>query len=278
MRRELARAHAALRLEENRNRDLPPLTRIDNAADYDRRFNAAVTEYMAFLEEEEIVSIRDYMEPALRARIGRFSPADGLRGFFSEVSYRDERVMRTHGYHWIDLARMAQEPHASPIRRTPLLYNIFDGRAEGLATGMEEMMMHAGLFDDRPRARELIWVLLAQRAARALGGLYMHSNDFTMEEARAFAAEWTPRGWSPKDGETNLFEQHLYLQQPGYGTSYLAGKIQIENLLAERARQLGDDFTLKRFMDELNAVGVIPVSLIRWELTGLDDDIRRMTP
>lgn len=278
MRRELARAHAALRLEENRNRDLPPLTRIDNAADYDRRFNAAVTEYMAFLEEEEIVSIRDYMEPALRARIGRFSPADGLRGFFSEVSYRDERVMRTHDYHWIDLARMAQEPHASPIRRTPLLYNIFDGRAEGLATGMEEMMMHAGLFDDRPRARELIWVLLAQRAARALGGLYMHSNDFTMEEARAFAAEWTPRGWSPKDGETNLFEQHLYLQQPGYGTSYLAGKIQIENLLAERARQLGDDFTLKRFMDELNAVGVIPVSLIRWELTGLDDDIRRMTP
>ena len=27
--------------------------------------------------------------------------------------------------------------------------------------------MHAGLFDDRPRSRELIWILLVQRAARA---------------------------------------------------------------------------------------------------------------
>ncbi len=49
-------------------------------------------------------------------------------------------------------------------------------------------------------------------------------------------------------------------------------------MLAERARQLGDDFTLKRFMDELNRAGVIPVSLIRWELTGLDDEIMRMGP
>ena len=35
-------------------------------------------------------------------------------------------------------------------------------------------------------------------------------------------------------------------------------------------------FTLKRFIDELNGAGVIPVSLIRWELTGLDDEILRM--
>ncbi|MFQ5570832.1 MAG: DUF885 family protein [Rhodothermales bacterium] len=272
MQRELARAHAALRLEEHRNRELPPLTPIASAEDYDRRFQAAVTEYMAFLREEEVVSIRDYMEAALRARIGRFRPADGLRGFFSEVNYRDPLVMRTHHYHWIDLARMVHEPHASPIRRGPLLYNIFDGRAEGLATGMEEMMMHAGLFEDRPRARELIWVLLAQRAARALGGLYMHANEYSMEQARQFASEWTPRGWLPQESATNRFEQHLYLQQPGYGTSYVIGKIEIETLLAERARQLGDDFTLKRFMDELDAAGMIPVSLIRWEMTGRHDN------
>lgn len=276
MRRELVRSHAALRLEEHRNRDLPKLERIDNAEDYDRQLNAAVSEYMAFLEEEEIVPIRDYMDAALRARIGRFSPTEGLRGFFAEVTYRDPIVMRTHHYHWIDLARMAQEPHPSPIRQRPLLYNIFDGRAEGVATGMEEMMMHAGLLDDKPRARELIWVLLAQRAARALGGLYMHSNEYTMEEARAFASEWTPRGWMPKESNTNIFEQHFYLQQPVYESSYIIGKVEIEKLLAERAHQLGDDFTLKGFMDELNGTGVIPVSLIRWELTGLDDEIARL--
>jgi hypothetical protein len=33
------------------------------------------------------------------------------------------------------------------------------------------MMLHAGMFDARPRTRELIYILLAQRAARALGDL-----------------------------------------------------------------------------------------------------------
>ena len=276
MRRELARAHAALRLEENRNRRLPQLSRVGSAREYDRRFNAAVGEFMTFLDDEEIVSIRDYMDAALRARIGSFTQADGLRGFFSEVSYRDPVSMRTHGYHWIELAMMENQPHESPIRRVPLLYNIFDARSEGLATGMEEMMMHAGLFDDRPRARELIYILLAQRAARALGGLMMHANEWTMEEAVQFASEWTPRGWLPEDGNTVWGEQHLYLQQPGYGTSYVIGKIEIEQLMAERALQLGDDFTLKGFMDEFVLAGVIPVSLVRWELTGRDDVINQM--
>ncbi len=276
MRRELARAHAALRLEEHRNRGLPALSRVESAEEYDRRFNASVSEYMAFLTEEEIISVRDYMEAALRARIGAFSSSDGLRGFFSEVSYRDPLVMRTHHHHWIELAVLDNDPHPSPIRRGPLLYNIFDGRSEGLATGMEEMLMHAGLFDDRPRARELVWIMLAQRAARALAGLFLHANEYTMEEAVQFASAWTPRGWMPADSDTVWGEQHLYLEQPGYGTSYLIGKIEIEMLIAERARQLGDQFTLKGFMDEFLAAGLIPVSLIRWELTGQDDQIRRM--
>ena len=72
-------------------------------------------------------------------------------------------------------------------------------------------------------------------------------------------------------------EQHLYLQQPAYGTSYLIGKIQIEELLAARKRQLGDAFTMKRFMDEFDAAGLIPASLLTWELTGeLSPDIARM--
>ncbi|MEZ4703348.1 MAG: DUF885 family protein [Rhodothermales bacterium] len=269
MKRELARAHAALKLEEHRNRHLPSLRPIDDEEEYDRKMNAAVTEYMAFLEDEDVVSIKPYMDGALRARIGRYAPpVDGRREFFAEANYRDALVMRTHGYHWIDLARMAEEPHPSPIRREPLLYNSFVSRAEGMATAMEEMMMHAGLFDGRPRARELIYVLLAQRAARALGDLYMHSNDFTMQEAVQFASAWTPRGWLPADGQTVFFEQHLYLQQPMYGTSYLIGKIQIEDLIARLSLQQGDAFTLKRFMDSLNERGVIPVSMMAWEMTG----------
>ena len=266
MQRELARAHAFLALEERRNAALPVQAPIANADDFNRRFNEAVNAYMTFLRDREIMTVRDYMEPALRARIGTFNP--GPREFFSEVVYRDRQIMLTHDYHWFDLAQMAKEPHRDPIRRGPLLYNIFITRTEGHATGWEEMMLQAGMFDARPRSRELIYVLLAQRAARALGDLKMHANELTLEEAARFASANTPRGWLRLDANTVRGEQHLYLQQPAYGTRYIIGKIQIEGLLAARKRQLGDAFTIKRFMDEFNAVGLIPASLVHWELTG----------
>ena len=279
MRRELARAHSSLRLEENRNRHLPELDRIDSPREYDLRMNAAVTEYMQFLEDEEIHDIETWMDDAVRAVNGRYVPAepDEIRNFFSEVQYRDPLAMRTHMHHWIELARMREDPHASPIRATPSLYNIFDARSEGLATGVEEMFMHAGLFDDRPRSRELIWIMLAQRAARALSGLMLHGNEFTMEQAVEHAGRWTPRGWLP-DGELVRFEQQLYLRQPGYGTSYLTGKIQIEELMAEDALIRGDAFTVKTFFNRFFDIGVIPTVLTRWEMTGTKDWILEGAP
>ena len=274
MRRELARAHSSLRLEEHRNRSLPELDRIQTAEEYDERLNASVTEYMAFLEENAIQRVESWMDPALRAKNGSFTPAGPgeIRNFFQEVNYRDPVVLRSHLHHWIELATMVEEPHPSRVRSVPLLYNIWDARSEGLATGMEEMMMHAGLLDDKPRSRELVWIMLAQRAARALSGLQLHGNVFDMEEAVAHATEWTPRGWLP-DAALVRNEQHLYLRQPGYGTSYLTGKIQIEELMGEWALQEGDSFTMQRFFDEFFASGVIPVVLTRWEMTGNIDEL-----
>ena len=167
MERELARSGALLAMEELRNAKLPPQAPVASAEEFDRKFNAGVTEYMAFLRDREILTVEDWMDPAMRARIGSFSP--GPREFFGEVDYRDPEVMRTHGYHWFDKARMVHEPHPSPIRRGALLYNIDNTRTEGLATGWEELMMQAGMFDARPRSRELVYILVAQRAARALG-------------------------------------------------------------------------------------------------------------
>lgn len=36
----------------------------------------------------------------------------------------------------------------------------------------------------------------------------------------------------------------------------------------ERSRQLGKDFSSMRLSTEFNDAGLIPVSLIRWQLTG----------
>ena len=276
--RELARAWASLRLEEQRNRDVPPLVSIESEEEYDRRANAAVTNYIRWLDEQDILPVPDYYDEALRERRGQFVPREA-RNFFMTAVHFEPTTLFTHFYHYFDLARMNKEPHESPIRRGPLLYNIWDSRAEGMATGVEEMMMLSGLYDDNPHAREIVYVLLAQRAARGLGSLYAHANQYTMKEAAEFHVEWTPRGWMRKDLDLLAFEQQLYLRQPGYGTSYIIGKYLIERLLAERSKQVGDaNFRLHDFYDDVNKAGVIPVSLIRWQLTGKDDEIRALCP
>jgi uncharacterized protein (DUF885 family) len=215
------------------------------------------------------------MDARLRERIGSYSSAP--REFFTEVDYRDPMVMRTHGFHWFDKGQMAEEPHASAIRRGPLLYNIFNTRTEGFATEWEEMMMGAGMFDPSPHSRELIYILIAERAARALGDLRMHSNEFTLEQAAAFASANTPRGWLSLNGNLVRGEQHLYLQQPGYGISYVVGKVETERTLQAVQRRLGEAFVFRKFMDDFLAAGQIPIALVRWEVTGeLTPDLREM--
>lgn len=266
--RELYRAHSGLRLAEHRNRKLPNLEKKNNAKDYKEMQHRGVDDLMEFFDKEEFLTVKPYMDPALRGQITEFIPEEGIRGFFYEVDYRDPMALKAHMYHWIELARNREEPNESPIRAKPLLSNIFDSRAEGFATAMEELVMNAGLLHDRQRAQELIYIMLAQRAARGLGGLYQHGLEKDFKQATEYASKWVPWGLLPADGSTIQHEEHMYLQQPAYEVSYVIGKIQVDQLIAEYARQREGKFVLKQFMDEFNRVGIIPVSLIYWEMTG----------
>lgn len=273
-RRELARAHAALRLEEARNAALPPMRVAANAAEFAALQDTLLPRYLAFWRDKQLITMEPWMERALRERFMGFSP-EATRNFFAQATHRDPRTLWTHLYHWWDNMRIRVAPHANPIRRSALKYNVWMSRAEGMATVMEEWMMHAGLYDDSPRSREIVWVMLTARAARGLGNLYAHANELTMAQAGDLHVNWTPRGWMRRDPLLG-FEQHLYLRQPGYGASYVTGGRLLEEAMAERARQLGSAFTMGRFFDEVNAAGMIPVSLIYWELTGDDRMVREL--
>ena len=223
--------------------------------------------YMAFLRKQDILGVEDYLEPAMRVHINPYSPPE-TRNFFAIASHYEPITLFAHFYHWFDHAWMEHKPNASPIRREALLYNVWDNRSEGMATAMEEIVLHAGYYDDNPRAREIVWIMLAQRCARGLASLYAQANLFDLQQAKAFQVEWTPRGWMRPDLDLLGFEQQLYLRQPGYGSSYVTGKYLIEQTIQQRSHQLGDAFTLRRFFDEFNAAGMMPVSLIDWQLTG----------
>lgn len=266
--RELERAQASLRLEEHNNRKLLPLEPVADAAAFDRLTHARLDSFVAFLVRQEIIPDKPYIKAALEPQLGHFVPEE-QRVFFTRVTHREPMLLLSHDYHWLDLARMRDEPNASPIRRRPSLSNIWDNRAEGFATAFEELVMHAGLYDDNPRAKELVWIMLANRAARGLASLHVQANELSLEQAGKFHAEWTPRGWAnPKDQLTG-FEQLLYLRQPGYGTSYITGKVLLDRLIADYAHQgdlSGKPFVLRDFLDRFNREGMIPISLMASEI------------
>lgn len=270
LKRELARAWSSLKLEEHRNRNLPKLKAANSPEAYNALAERSAKSLINFLDQQDIVTVADYFDPALREHLGAFVPED-IRNFFWITAHHDPRPLYSHFYHWFELARMDNTPHKRAVRKGPLLYNIFDSRNEGTATAVEEMFMDAGLYDDNPRVREIVYIMIAQRAARGLGSLYAHANMMTMEEAGGIHSEYTPRGWMKTEKELLIFEQHLYLRQPGYGTSYITGKYLLENAMMEyaRTRELaGEEFELKMFFDLLNSIGNIPMALGQWEMTG----------
>jgi hypothetical protein len=268
LRRELERAQTGLRTEEYHNRALPALEPVDSAAAFRTFSDARMKKLTDFLIESGIVPDKDYYRDAMAKQALGYTPPE-QRNFFLHGAAREPLALYSHDYHWIELARMKYEPNASAIRRLPALSNMFDARSEGLATAMEETLMQMGLYDDSPRGREVVWIMLANRAARGLASLYVQANEITLQQAGRFHAQWTPRGWSDPNSDLVAFEQLLYLRQPGYGTSYIVGKVQFERLINEYAHAqeaAGKAFSLAEFFARMNESGTIPFALIESEM------------
>ncbi len=267
LKRELSRAWASLKLEEHKNRSLPKLNPASSPEEYNRLASKASIDLIDFLADEDIIEVKDFYKKALDEHLGSFVEEE-KRNFFWITAHLDPKPLYSHFFHWFELAEMDNNPNKNLIRKDPVLYNIFDSRNEGVATAVEEMFMQAGLYENNPRSKEIVYILIAQRAARGLGSLYAHANMMTMEEAGKIHSEYTPRGWMKTEKELLIFEQHLYLRQPGYGTSYITGKYLFENALAEYSRINENDklSDLKKFFNELVKIGSIPMSLFHWEL------------
>ena len=279
LKRELARAWSSLKLEEHKNRNLPKLNSASTPEEYNLLVSEASKELINFLDKEEIVDVKDFYKEALDEHLGSYIPED-KRNFFWITAHLDPKPLFSHLFHWFELAEMDFNPSQNVLRKGPLLYNIFDSRNEGVATAVEEMFMQTGLYENNPRSKEIVYILIAQRAARGLGSLYAHANLMSMEEAGKIHSEYTPRGWMKTEKELLIFEQHLYLRQPGYGTSYITGKYLFENALAEFSRLNENDASanLKSFFSKLINIGSIPMTLFHWEINNDSSVISDIVP
>lgn len=270
LRRELERARASLALEEARNRKLPPLEPVSSEAAFSAMADAKLKKIIGLLIDSGIVEDQPYYRDAMLQQKGSYQGPE-VNNFFANTTARDPLGIYSHNYHWIELAHLKHQPHASPIRRLVPLHDMYDSRSEGIATAMEEILMHAGMYDDHPRGREIVWIMLANRAARGLASLYVQANEMTAAQAGEFHGRWTPRKWADPASDLVVFEQLLYLRQPGYGTSYITGKLLLDRLMSDyafRRESENKPFDLRAFFRELNAAGIVPFPLIEREMIG----------
>jgi uncharacterized protein (DUF885 family) len=284
--REYQRSMVFLKLEEHRHRALPMIEPADSFEEFERRRAAADAELLRFLREEEIMTVPEWLVP--RTGEGPYIlPADRdplkpgpfdapiQRHFFRQAEDRDPIALRAHNVPGHLYDTLLQERDTRPIRGEPRLFFVDGLRVEGWAFYVEELLQQIGIMDDRPKGREINYILQAKRAARVLPELMMQANLWTFEEALASLTSRTPY-WMAPDDPIAMFDLELYLRQPGYGVGYYIGKVELEKLFAEVALAQGRDFDLKAFHDTFLAAGRMPIALIRWELTGRDDEIRRM--
>jgi hypothetical protein len=267
-RRELERATAALKLAQNQNRNLPPLAPSPSEAEYSRRKQEADAHIRRFIREREILTIPDYVGE-LATNVPWIVRPGGKRNFWEEVQYRDPRPDHVHAVipgHRFDGLLKRHDPR--PIRGK----TSDSGRSEGWGFYLEEMFLKAGLLDELPRTRELFYIFMIARAVRNEAEVKLHANQYTIADAVKYMMDHTPY----MDENVARVDAEIYLRRPTYGISYQMGKIQIDQLVAERAIELGEKFNLKEFHDRFLAAGTIPVSLIRWEMTGKADETEHL--
>jgi hypothetical protein len=266
--REYERLTAYLTLERHRNRALDPLQPAPTADEYAARIAEADAEIRAFIVDNDLLTIPEYVGE-LDTNVP-WIVRPGGRNFWEEIQYRDPRPDHVHAVipgHRFDWVVAAHNDH--PIRK-----DYWEGaRVEGWAVYLEEMMLTAGLLDDRPRTRELFHIFGIKRAVRVHADIMMQHNRIGADEATAYMVERVPF----LDQNVARVDAEIYLRRPpGYGLGYLIGMIQMEALLADRSRQLGEQFDLGDFHDAFLAAGRLPISLIRYEMTGYDDEVRAL--
>ena len=263
--RELDRLWTVLALEQHRNRHLPTIELPGSGEEYAARIAETDRRVRDFLVEKEVITIPDYVKE-LDTNVP-WIVRPGGPNFWEHVQYRNPTPDHLHAVipgHRFD--GLVERNNRHPIRG-----KITSGaRAEGWGVYLEEGMMNAGIVDDLPRVRELIYIFGIFRAARVPADVWLQTNDMTVNEVVDWWRERTP--WL--DVDVARVDAEIYLRRPpGYGLGYTVGMLQMQHLLADRKMQLGDDFILKDFHDTFMAAGRLPISLIRWEMTGLEDEV-----
>jgi uncharacterized protein (DUF885 family) len=290
---EWNRAVAFEAYEKNRNKDVPPLKIADNIDNWIKDAAAKELSIRKFLDEHGILTVPDWIQhytlrptPEYLRALGftenddftspsrlkenciRYvpEPSDNL-GYFWRATAQDPRPITVHEGipgHYFQLCLSWK--HEDPIRR-----HYYDsGANEGIGFYAEEMMLQAGLFDDSPHTREIIYNFMRLRALRVEVDVKLALGEFTLEQAAKYLQEKVPM-----DANTARQEAIAFSTGPGQAITYQIGKLQITKFLAEARMQQAEKFNLRAFHDFVWKNGNVPIALQRWDYLGATDEVPR---
>jgi len=294
-RQEWERAVAFEALEQGRNRALPQLPIFPDAQ---TQVTASAFQEQAirqFLEREGLLTVPTWMRrylnlllPPYLAPLAFLGVTDDLTGpsrldedgysyirapradlpYFYLSTARDPRPIIVHEGvpgHYMQLA--LAWAHENPIRR-----HYYDsGANEGIGFYAEEMMLQAGLWNESPRSREIIYNFARLRALRVEVDVKLATGLFTIPQAADYLAATVPM-----DAATALEEAASFAAGPGQAITYQIGKLQVTSLLAEARRAEGARFSLRAFHDYVWKNGNVPLALLRWERLNDRRDVDRL--
>ena len=296
-RQEWSRAVAFEQYERRRDIGKPELPLAKNFEDQREKTQAAEESIRRFLNEKGILTVPPDIPhyvvkpiPKYLSYLEGFGELDdftsltrlhdeGLRwtpepsaklGYFALATAKDPRPLIVHEGvpgHYFQMSLSWRNP--DPVRRA--YYD--SGANEGIGFYAEEMMLQAGLFDDSPRSREIIYNFMRLRALRVEVDVKLALGEFTIEEGAAYLTRSVPM-----DAETAHEEARLFASTPGQAITYQIGKIQIMHLLADARTKQGDAFNLQAFHDYVWKNGNVPLSLQRWEYLGSAEDVPPLAP
>ena len=291
---EWNRAVAFETYEKNRNVDVPPL---ELAKDIPSWIKSAAIKELAirkFLEDHDVLSVPEWFQhytlremPACLRALRGFGETDdftspsrlkanciryvtepsGNLGYFWRATAMDPRPICVHEGvpgHYFQLCLSWK--HEDAIRR----HYYASTANEGIGFYAEEMMLQAGLFDDSPHTREIIYNFMRLRALRVEVDVKLALGQFTLEQAAKYLQEKVPM-----DSETARQEAIAFSTSPGGAISYQIGKLQIVKFLADARLAQGKQFNLRAFHDFVWKNGNVPISLQRWEYLGDPSELRK---
>jgi uncharacterized protein (DUF885 family) len=204
--------------------------------------------------EEESGCPGSYVAPAAdgsrpgRYRLNAGNPAGEPRAWAEGVAFHEG----IPGHH-LEIALAMEREGAHPLQR----FSGFSGYSEGWALYAEKLALEMDLYSsDLMRFGE--WGEQGLRAARLVVDPGLHVFGWTRERAIDYMLQHLTLSRRTIESEVDR-----YIVNPGQATSYMTGRLEIEQLRREAERRLGDRFDIREFHDQVLSSGSVPLGQLR---------------